>query len=156
MSEKAKVALKAGMVMTAVHESMCGVTLERNQTYLLTGTCDTKHTSYEYIIGQFNLFYIIPIIKLMYSNYMIRKAIAQILCYRYESIFNIHLLFILVCIFFGRFVSLQAQISLCSYIHPWRNVTPRQRKGFRMLYKQGCPCRVSFSLFEYISFNNYV
>lgn len=56
MSEKAKVALKAGMVMTAVHESMCGVTLERNQTYLLTGTCEMKHTSYEYIIGQFNSF----------------------------------------------------------------------------------------------------
>lgn len=87
---------------------------------------------------------------------MIRKAIAQILCYviNNKSTFNIHLLFILVCIFLGRIVSLQAQISLCSYIHPWRNVTPRQRKGFRMLYKQGCPCRVSFPSFKYILFNN--
>ncbi|XP_077290644.1 tissue inhibitor of metalloproteases [Arctopsyche grandis] len=78
MSEKAKVALKAGMVRSAVHESVCGVELDRNQTYLLT----------------------------------------------------------------GRIVSLQAQISLCGYVKPWKSVTPRQRKGFRMLYKQGCPCRI--------------
>ncbi|CAG9785037.1 unnamed protein product [Diatraea saccharalis] len=42
----------------------------------------------------------------------------------------------------GRVVQLQAHIHLCEYIKKWREVTPRQRKGFRLLYKQGCTCKV--------------
>ncbi|CAB3221480.1 unnamed protein product [Arctia plantaginis] len=42
----------------------------------------------------------------------------------------------------GRVVHLEAHVHLCGYISRWRDVTPRQRKGFRLLYKQGCTCKV--------------
>lgn len=42
----------------------------------------------------------------------------------------------------GQIAHLEAHIHLCSYIRKWREVTPRQRKGFRLLYKQGCTCKV--------------
>ncbi|XP_049866194.1 tissue inhibitor of metalloproteinase [Pectinophora gossypiella] len=42
----------------------------------------------------------------------------------------------------GIVIHLQAHMGLCGYVSKWREVTPRQRKGFRMLYKQGCTCKV--------------
>ncbi|KAJ2947029.1 hypothetical protein O0L34_g16374 [Tuta absoluta] len=42
----------------------------------------------------------------------------------------------------GSVLHLQAHMGLCGYVNKWREVTPRQRKGFRMLYKQGCTCKV--------------
>nr|CAD7462910.1 unnamed protein product [Timema tahoe] len=36
----------------------------------------------------------------------------------------------------------QARISLCSFIQPWREISVRQRKGFKLLYKQGCNCKI--------------
>ncbi|CAG2056998.1 unnamed protein product [Timema podura] len=36
----------------------------------------------------------------------------------------------------------QARISLCSFIQPWRETSVRQRKGFKLLYKQGCNCKI--------------
>lgn len=42
----------------------------------------------------------------------------------------------------GRVVHLEAHVHLCGFVSRWRDVTPRQRKGFRLLYKQGCTCKV--------------
>jgi len=42
----------------------------------------------------------------------------------------------------GNIMHLEAHINLCSFVSRWRDVTRRQRKGFRMLYKQGCTCKV--------------
>ncbi|XP_045765181.1 tissue inhibitor of metalloproteinase isoform X1 [Maniola jurtina] len=75
---KAAVALKAGRLLTPSLDSLCGVTLQPRETYVIT----------------------------------------------------------------GRVVQLQAHIQLCGYVNKWREVTPRQRKGFRLLYKQGCTCKV--------------
>lgn len=42
----------------------------------------------------------------------------------------------------GRIHHLEAHINICNYIKKLREVTARQRKGFRLLYKQGCTCKV--------------
>ncbi|CAG5040235.1 unnamed protein product [Parnassius apollo] len=75
---KAAVALKSGRILTPPQESLCGVSLQPRETYVIT----------------------------------------------------------------GQVMHLQAHIHLCGYINKWRDVTPRQRKGFRLLYKQGCTCKV--------------
>ncbi|KAI8428935.1 hypothetical protein MSG28_007553 [Choristoneura fumiferana] len=75
---KAVVALKSGRILSPLYDSMCGITLQPRETYVIT----------------------------------------------------------------GRIVHLQAHVNLCGYINKWREVTPRQRKGFRHLYKQGCSCKV--------------
>ncbi|KAG6446463.1 tissue inhibitor of metalloproteinase [Manduca sexta] len=75
---KAALALKSGRLLTPSQDSLCGVSLQPRETYVITG-----HVS-----------------------------------------------------------RLEAHIHLCDYIAKWREVTPRQRKGFRLLYKQGCTCKV--------------
>ncbi|XP_050669530.1 tissue inhibitor of metalloproteinase [Leptidea sinapis] len=75
---KATLALKSGRILTPSQESLCGITLQPRETYVIT----------------------------------------------------------------GRVMHLQAHVHLCGYINKWREVTPRQRKGFRLLYKQGCTCKV--------------
>jgi hypothetical protein len=42
----------------------------------------------------------------------------------------------------GKVVAGQASINLCNYITPWTDLTVRQKKGFRLLYRQGCLCEV--------------
>ncbi|XP_063216914.1 metalloproteinase inhibitor 3 [Bacillus rossius redtenbacheri] len=42
----------------------------------------------------------------------------------------------------GRVVAGQARVSLCGYTRPWKELTARQRKGFRLLYRQGCSCQI--------------
>ena len=42
----------------------------------------------------------------------------------------------------GRLIGGKARISLCSYIEPWKQLAMRQKKGFRLLYRQGCQCEV--------------
>ncbi|CAH0627082.1 unnamed protein product [Chrysodeixis includens] len=75
---KAKVALQSGRLLSPSQESLCGVSLQPRETYVIT----------------------------------------------------------------GRVVHLEAHVHLCGFISKWRDVTPRQRKGFRLLYKQGCTCKV--------------
>ncbi|GLV44389.1 Tissue inhibitor of metalloproteases [Carabus blaptoides fortunei] len=83
LSEKAKVALKSGRLLTALSGAMCGVQLEIGKVYLIT----------------------------------------------------------------GRVSGLQPYISLCGLTKPWREVTSRQRKGFRVIYSRGCDCKISFYSF---------
>lgn len=80
MSEKAKVALKSGRIITALDGGMCGVRLDVGKVYLIT----------------------------------------------------------------GRVSGLQAHVSLCGFVKPLRDITPRQRKGFRLIYGRGCDCKVSY------------
>lgn len=80
MSEKASVVLKAGRLVTGGSSSTCGVQLEPEVTYLITG-----------------------------------KVLAG-----------------------------QAHVNLCNYITNWNDLTVRQKKGFRLLYRQGCLCEVRF------------
>jgi len=42
----------------------------------------------------------------------------------------------------GKVVAGQASINLCNYITPWAHLSVRQKKGFRLLYRQGCSCEV--------------
>lgn len=77
-TDKAVAALRSGRLFTPPHESLCGVSLQPRETYVIT----------------------------------------------------------------GQVLHLEAHIYLCGYIAKWREVTPRQRKGFRLLYKQGCTCKV--------------
>ncbi|XP_017756188.1 PREDICTED: metalloproteinase inhibitor 2 [Eufriesea mexicana] len=39
----------------------------------------------------------------------------------------------------------KAHISLCGMSMPWRLVTSRQRKGFRLLYRFGCSCNIYYT-----------
>ncbi|XP_015434687.1 PREDICTED: metalloproteinase inhibitor 2 isoform X2 [Dufourea novaeangliae] len=39
----------------------------------------------------------------------------------------------------------QVRVSLCDIQMRWSQVTPRQRKGFRSLYHQGCACEVHYT-----------
>ncbi|XP_033354506.1 metalloproteinase inhibitor 3 isoform X1 [Bombus vosnesenskii] len=39
----------------------------------------------------------------------------------------------------------KANISLCGIKMAWRSVTSRQRKGFRHLYRYGCPCNIYYT-----------
>jgi hypothetical protein len=78
MTEKARIILKEGRLVTAGSSSMCGVDLIPEETYLISG-----------------------------------KVMAG-----------------------------QASINLCNYITPWAHITVRQKKGFRLLYRQGCSCEV--------------
>lgn len=77
-TQKAALALKSGRLLTPSYDSMCGVSLQPRETYVIT----------------------------------------------------------------GHVVHLEAHVHLCGYVAKWRDVTPRQRKGFRLLYKQGCTCKV--------------
>ncbi|XP_023727708.1 tissue inhibitor of metalloproteinase isoform X1 [Cryptotermes secundus] len=43
----------------------------------------------------------------------------------------------------GKVVAGQASINLCNYITPWTDLTVRQKKGFRLLYRQGCLCEIT-------------
>lgn len=36
-------------------------------------------------------------------------------------------------------------ISLCNFVEEWPKLSSKQKKGFRKLYQQGCPCRVRMS-----------
>lgn len=81
MSDKASVVLKAGRLVTSGSSATCGVQLQPEKTYLIT----------------------------------------------------------------GRVVAGQAYVSLCNYITPWTHLTVRQKKGFRLLYRQGCRCEVRFN-----------
>ncbi|XP_026328295.1 tissue inhibitor of metalloproteinase [Hyposmocoma kahamanoa] len=54
----------------------------------------------------------------------------------------------------GRIIHAQAQVNLCDFYSKWREVTPRQRKGFRLLYQQGCTCKVHMNRFSSISPNS--
>jgi hypothetical protein len=78
MTQKARIFLKEGRLVTAGSSSMCGVDLKPEETYLISG-----------------------------------KVVAG-----------------------------QASINLCNYIIPWAQTTVRQKKGFRLLYRQGCACEV--------------
>lgn len=42
----------------------------------------------------------------------------------------------------GRINSLRGYISLCDMIMEWNDVTKRQRKGLKLLYKHGCSCNI--------------
>ncbi|XP_068630534.1 tissue inhibitor of metalloproteinase [Battus philenor] len=59
-----------------------------------------------------------------------------------ESLCNVNLEPRETYVITGQIVYSQAFIHSCGYINKWRDVTPRQRKGFRLLYKQGCDCKV--------------
>ncbi|CAD1477358.1 unnamed protein product, partial [Heterotrigona itama] len=39
----------------------------------------------------------------------------------------------------------KANISLCGIKMAWRSVTSRQRKGFKHLYRYGCPCSIHYT-----------
>lgn len=43
----------------------------------------------------------------------------------------------------GNIYSLKARINLCGLNTPWEDLTRRQRKGLRMIYKQGCTCKIN-------------
>ncbi|GJQ80390.1 hypothetical protein Trydic_g12251 [Trypoxylus dichotomus] len=43
----------------------------------------------------------------------------------------------------GRVVHLKAVINLCGMAYPWKTLTKRQRKGFKMMYRHGCVCKIS-------------
>lgn len=43
----------------------------------------------------------------------------------------------------GRIIHLQARINLCGMAYRWENLSKRQRKGLRMMYRQGCTCKIS-------------
>jgi hypothetical protein len=52
----------------------------------------------------------------------------------------------------GRVVSGQAYINLCNYITPWAQLSVRQKKGFRLLYRQGCSCEVRHTEVSYAGY----
>lgn len=42
----------------------------------------------------------------------------------------------------GRIISLRAYISFCDMIKPREEITKRQKKGLKLMYKNGCSCSV--------------
>ncbi|KAK0077941.1 hypothetical protein PV325_003257, partial [Microctonus aethiopoides] len=45
----------------------------------------------------------------------------------------------------GSMKGLKPTISLCNLAMRWSEVTGRQRKGFRQLYRNGCGCKISYT-----------
>ncbi|XP_043289706.1 tissue inhibitor of metalloproteinase [Venturia canescens] len=45
----------------------------------------------------------------------------------------------------GRMIGGKPSLSLCNIWKLWSEVTPRQRKGFRKLYHDGCSCQISYT-----------
>lgn len=43
----------------------------------------------------------------------------------------------------GKVIHLKARINLCDMAYRWDNLSRRQRKGLRMMYRQGCACKIS-------------
>ncbi|KAH0814679.1 hypothetical protein GEV33_008112 [Tenebrio molitor] len=79
LSDKAQVALKYGRLLTPVQDSMCGVVLQLNQMYAIS----------------------------------------------------------------GRVNSLKAHVYTCDMVVPWKDLTRRQRKGLKAIYKNGCGCKIN-------------
>lgn len=44
----------------------------------------------------------------------------------------------------GKISNLQAHVNMCGLSEKWVDLTKRQRKGLKMLYRQGCSCQVKF------------
>ncbi|KAJ3643252.1 hypothetical protein Zmor_025976 [Zophobas morio] len=44
----------------------------------------------------------------------------------------------------GSVNSLKAHINLCGMAIQWKDLTRRQRKGLKAIYKHGCSCRIDF------------
>jgi metalloproteinase inhibitor 3 len=79
LSDTAQVALKYGRLLTPVQDSMCGVVLQLNQMYAIS----------------------------------------------------------------GRVNSLKAHVYTCDMVVPWKDLTRRQRKGLKAIYKNGCDCKIN-------------
>lgn len=43
----------------------------------------------------------------------------------------------------GYVVASKPWVSLCNFASPMRSLTPKMKKGFRLLYQSGCDCPVS-------------
>ncbi|RZC33743.1 TIMP domain containing protein [Asbolus verrucosus] len=44
----------------------------------------------------------------------------------------------------GTVYSLKAHVNLCGMAIQWKDLTRRQRKGLKVIYKHGCDCRVDY------------
>ena len=51
----------------------------------------------------------------------------------------------------GKVASAKPWVTLCSFASPIRNLTPKMKKGFRLLYQSGCDCQVSGSCWETVT-----
>ncbi|XP_066154092.1 metalloproteinase inhibitor 3 [Euwallacea fornicatus] len=51
----------------------------------------------------------------------------------------------------GTINSLRAQVNICNMIKEWNELSKRQRKGLRMLYKRGCECKIKNCTFGWCS-----
>lgn len=47
-------------------------------------------------------------------------------------------------VFQGRIFSLKAYVNLCNMKMEWNKLTRRQRKGLKLMYRQGCTCNIRF------------
>uniref|UniRef100_A0A1W7RA53 Tissue inhibitor of metalloproteases n=1 Tax=Hadrurus spadix TaxID=141984 RepID=A0A1W7RA53_9SCOR len=47
----------------------------------------------------------------------------------------------------GRLVGEKPMINMCHLSLEWSTVTPKQKKGFRRLYQQGCHCKVKNTMY---------
>ncbi|XP_015511793.1 tissue inhibitor of metalloproteinase [Neodiprion pinetum] len=81
LSHEAERSLKDGLLYTASSDGMCGVSLQRGLTYVISG-----HVS-----------------------------------------------------------DGKPRFNLCGLVMPWPKVSPRQRKGFRMLYHHNCVCSIQYT-----------
>ncbi|XP_014679265.1 PREDICTED: metalloproteinase inhibitor 3-like, partial [Priapulus caudatus] len=43
----------------------------------------------------------------------------------------------------GAVVKGKAYLTSCSYVAEWYSLTPKQQKGFKRLYSQGCGCKIN-------------
>lgn len=43
----------------------------------------------------------------------------------------------------GRILNLKANINLCGMATLWKDLTKRQRKGLKAMYKHGCTCKMT-------------
>lgn len=45
----------------------------------------------------------------------------------------------------GRIFSLKAYINICNMQMEWNTLTRRQRKGLKLMYRQGCTCNIKYN-----------
>ncbi|KAL3269078.1 hypothetical protein HHI36_008161 [Cryptolaemus montrouzieri] len=79
--------------------------------------------------------------KISEKAYVALKS-GRIVTSKYESSCGLQLEIGKLYAITGRVLSLKAHVNMCGYAEKWENITKRQRKGLRKMYRYGCTCKI--------------
>ncbi|KAK9890802.1 hypothetical protein WA026_012146 [Henosepilachna vigintioctopunctata] len=79
--------------------------------------------------------------KLSEKAYVALKS-GRIITPKYDSMCGLQLEMGKLYAISGRVRSLKAYVNMCGYAEKWEDITRRQRKGLRKMYRYGCTCKI--------------